>query len=248
MVSQEHPIEQPQEVVLSPLVTGQDTARGIPVRITIPDLTRRQGRVPKLYTILKDDYDAYSRMLGFIRRGAYDHVAASSIGIDPTLFATYMTKGRNEYEQKVEASLVQELEPEQADEAVQEIVEIEASVYVKFFLDVTKAKSEARLRMELKVAKDDPKFWLRCGPGRTRGDLPGWTEDTQKIELTGAIEHEHSGEIEHNAAPSTKEDLAKALQTFEDMGLLQRTEKGATLFGESNGEVVEGVFSDEDQD
>jgi lambda repressor-like predicted transcriptional regulator len=56
--------------------------------------------------------------------------------------------------------------------------------YKDFQERVRQAIAIARLQAEINVYKDDPKFWLRCGPGRERHDhegnlMEGWTETPQ---------------------------------------------------------------------
>lgn len=59
--------------------------------------------------------------------------------------------------------------------------------YIRFQEAYQAAASHARIGAEMKVLKDDPKFWLRYGPGRERyssnGELqPGWGENAPKKE------------------------------------------------------------------
>ena len=47
--------------------------------------------------------------------------------------------------------------------------------YVAFTADVRQASAQARLRAEMEMFKEQPRYWLQFGPGREAGDLPGWT-------------------------------------------------------------------------
>lgn len=52
---------------------------------------------------------------------------------------------------------------------------------------VDAAAARARQKAEGRVFRDDPKAWLRYGPGKTRVDADGWTETT-RIEHAGSIQ------------------------------------------------------------
>ena len=81
-----------------------------------------------------------------VAKGAYAHIAAEAGGIAPSTFFDWMRKGR------------------EGD-----------SRFMEFSERVSEARAKARLRAEKLVFESDPKFWLRCGPGRERPGNPGWT-------------------------------------------------------------------------
>ena len=93
------------------------------------------------------------KIVGYIRAGAYDYVAAQACGIDPDTFRRWLKAGK-----------------------------LGSPLYVVFYGEVSRAKSEARVIAENAVFKTAPFNWLRCGPGRERPGEPGWTESH---EITG---------------------------------------------------------------
>ena len=48
------------------------------------------------------------------------------------------------------------------------------------------ARAQARAAAEIEVRRDNPAFWLRVGPGRSRPGAPGWT-DRQEIAIEGGV-------------------------------------------------------------
>lgn len=130
----------------------------------------------------------------FIRAGTFIHVAAGANGITVRTFDNWMKRGR-------EALLASE-EPD---------VNLPAREYkyLAFFLQVSKAKAQARAAVEIRVQREDPRIWLRNGPGKTTPEMEGWTDPTRRLELTGkdgepiAVEHVLAGallELEDEAA------------------------------------------------
>jgi hypothetical protein len=95
------------------------------------------------------DDATYSRMLLYIRSGAYDWVAAAALGITPETFYRWLRIGEKK----------------------------RTGPYRNFYLDVLQARGEARMIAEVKVKQENPYSWLRSGPGRTKPGLPGWTEE-----------------------------------------------------------------------
>lgn len=91
-----------------------------------------------------------------IRAGAYDWVAAESAGIGRSTFYRWMATGEDG-----------------------------AEPYATFAREVTIARAQARAAAEIEVRRDNPAFWLRVGPGRSRPGAPGWTE-RQEISVEAA--------------------------------------------------------------
>jgi hypothetical protein len=50
-----------------------------------------------------------------------------------------------------------------------------------FWHELCKARAIARLNAEVAIKENDPKTWLRSGPGREREDNPGWTTAVKPI-------------------------------------------------------------------
>src|SRR4051794_32607508 len=88
-----------------------------------------------------------SLIVQFIRAGGYDWVAAEAAGVPQRLFERWLRLGERTRRRPYQA----------------------------FYHEVFKAPAEARLTAELGALKQDPRFWLRHGPGREQPDRPGWT-------------------------------------------------------------------------
>lgn len=130
----------------------------ISVRRKVPKSGRKSG----LETL---DDATYSRMLLYIRSGAYDWVAAAALGITPETFYRWLRLGEKK----------------------------KSGLYRTFYLDVLEARGFSRMTAEIKVKQENPYSWLRSGPGRTKPGLPGWTEEVVVHHEGGenAIQHEH---------------------------------------------------------
>jgi hypothetical protein len=96
------------------------------------------------------------KIVSYIRAGAYDWVAAQACGVPSGTFYRWLQQGES----------------------------ANAGIYREFREQVLVARAEARTAAEIEVRRDDPKFWLRVGPGRERPGEPGWTE-AAKVELSG---------------------------------------------------------------
>lgn len=171
---------------------------------------RRGGRKPKLAYIMEDHArgeTTYTKFLQYIRIGAFAWVAAEALGISPDAFYRWLRWGK---ESKKKGN----------------------GIYRKFYEDVTQAQAQARLMAEVKVAQEDPKYYLRIGPGRTRVlddmTLPGWTEEPQHIVIDSHV----SGEIQHTHQLRADVDIptiAEALSTLANANLIALTDKGKQL-------------------
>jgi len=84
----------------------------------------------------------------YIRAGGFPHVAAEAAGIAKPVFDSWITKGTKQGAR----------EP-----------------FRTFVARINQAKAQARLAAETSAHKEDPKFWLRAGPGREAPQSPGWT-------------------------------------------------------------------------
>lgn len=47
----------------------------------------------------------------------------------------------------------------------------------QFAIEVRKARGWARVQAEMALYENDPRFWLKSGPGRETDGKPGWTKD-----------------------------------------------------------------------
>ncbi len=76
-----------------------------------------------------------------------------------------------------------------------------------------RCSAQARSFKEVEVGIDKPEMWLRSGPGRSEPDLPGWTEETQRVIHEGHIDQDIE---DYTRAPTTPEVLQQALVHLED--------------------------------
>jgi hypothetical protein len=83
-----------------------------------------------------------------IKAGAFEQVAAESLGVPFDVYRGWLTRGR-----RAQTS----------------------SVYRQLFRGVQQARAHARLMAEMELRKAAPKVWLLHGPGRETTNLPGWT-------------------------------------------------------------------------
>lgn len=202
--------------------TSQNTDDKLEPKEKVPMMSLNRsagGRKSKIESL---DDQSYSNMIQYIRLGAYDWVAAQSIDITPETFARWMRIGSRSKK------------PEHRK-------------YRIFFRDVSAARAKARLMAEITVKKEAPAVWLRSGPGRTKPNLPGWTDEVH-VHHEGDIKHDHSGNIEHEMkAMITTKTLADVLGAFEQIGMLQKTENGLVLFNEASS-VQEAEITEEEQE
>lgn len=154
----------------------------------------RVGRKSALERLLESQPDILGKVINYIKLGAYDHVAAQALGVRAETFARWMRKGSRKSAPKL---------------------------YRQFYDDISQAKAQARLLAEVQVKQDDPKYWLRIGPGRTKENLPGWTEQPDMvIEQHSTHEHAHT----HSHQLTVTPDVAgEALGHLARLGLIQGT-------------------------
>jgi hypothetical protein len=150
--------------------------------------------------------EIYTRMLGYIRAGAWDHVAASCMGVHPDTFTEWMNRGRDETQINKE------------------------SPYSRFYRDVRRATAIARLTAEIEVKKTNPTTFLRV-KHRSKVNEPGW--DSEKIEHViegGENPIEVNGQmIVAGKVIPADETILEALGVMEELGLVQMTEAGKAL-------------------
>ena len=153
------------------------------------------GRINELAQM---DPTTYQAMLTYVRAGAYDSVAAKSLGVTPRTFARWKTIGAEHDEQDVE------------------------SEYRQFYLDLTMASGKARLRAEIKVADTQPLVWLLSGPGRPTQHEEGWSEDKTIVQHEGGenpllIDHVHR--ILGEDPKARVKSIAGAFDVFKELAI-----------------------------
>ena len=89
-----------------------------------------------------------------IRAGGYPNIAAETWGVPKDIFERWLKYGRGKRAKQP---------------------------YAKFWHEVSKAKAHARLKAEMQILKEDPRFWLKSGPGKETPENPGWTSVVKPI-------------------------------------------------------------------
>ena len=157
-----------------------------------------RGRKPRVLHLMKYQPEVYKQILTFIRGGAYDYIAAEAAGVTSETWARWLARG-------AEAR--------------------HGTPLRQFHDDVMQARAQARAMKEIEVAREDPKFWLRCGPGKTRQGRDGWTENVAIVgdAMADPISHEEHVEIEGHMRLTVDDapvsDLAQALLILQQYGL-----------------------------
>jgi hypothetical protein len=103
------------------------------------------------------------KIVNFIRAGGFPWVAAEAAGIPRKIFHSWLRLGKRRRAKKL---------------------------YRRFYQSVIEARAHARLTAELETRKNDPRFWLRHGPGREKPGAPGWTNPIKPIQLRKASQEE----------------------------------------------------------
>ncbi len=93
-----------------------------------------------------------ARIVASIRAGGYAPVAAQAWGVSEATLERWLERGRR---------------PNARDP------------YRSFARNVDQALAQARLRAEMEAFKDDPKSWLKHGPGKEQPGKPGWSALTK---------------------------------------------------------------------
>jgi hypothetical protein len=97
-----------------------------------------------------------SRILLWIRSGAFPHTAAAAEGVPLKVFERWLAWGTR-----------RSPPPRRR--------------YQRFARNVEQAAGLCRVRAEIKILQKDPKLWLLSGPGRERPDCPGWSSATKPL-------------------------------------------------------------------
>jgi hypothetical protein len=146
----------------------QTPANGARKTSAAKNRTRRRGRPPGSITLTKD---IQATIVDCIRAGAFDHVAAETAGVAPRTFRDWMARGEGRSTDKACTPQLR-----------------------RFAEAVNRARAEARLAAEIRVYREDPKYWL-SKVARTKPDREGWTDP--KLDLAGS----------HGEEPVASEDL-----------------------------------------
>lgn len=206
------------------------TGHGIPIKTVFPPFGKPK-KVSPLIEVMRHDPESYHLMLQYIKQGAYPWVVFESLGIASVTYRKWYRRGREEVTEILD-NFDEENPPKE---------EVEVSAYGQLFIDIMKATGQARLFREIAVAEKNPEKWLTQGPGRSRPDEPGWTEESQNININAQINAEMTIQEEYSRAPTDAETLGEALKHLHKYlpgglpALLEYTQK----------DVVDSKFSPE---
>ena len=89
-----------------------------------------------------------NQILASIRAGGFPHVAAKAWGVPDHVFDKWMEWGTGKKHK---------------------------APYTQFARKVEQAKAQARLKAEMMAMEEDPRFWLKNGPGKETPQAPGWS-------------------------------------------------------------------------
>jgi len=206
--------------------------------LTAATILRQKGKPRKRLRLETLSAESYNRFLRYIEAGAYDHVAAASLGVNAKTFYAWLNKGRKERERlsRLEQCEEEDLQPDPND-----LIEPpNGFIYLGFLEDVEEAKGKARLLAEVAVAKEDPKWWLTHGSAKQ-----DWSPN---IQIGGTLQHDVEV-TQKEQFPADEETLAGALYLFQELGLIEATEEGQRVFNaleQQNGEDVVDVDAETD--
>lgn len=118
---------------------------------------RRRGR-PRGSVSLTNEIA--QTILGYIRAGAFDYIAAEAAGVSDRTFREWIARGEGRSARPSTDKLS------------------------AFAEDVRRAKAEARLAVEVRVYRENPALWLSRA-ARTKPEREGWTESKQAAGVPG---------------------------------------------------------------
>jgi hypothetical protein len=137
---------------------------------------RKKGEAISYGPRSKLSLDFIEAVCADVRAGVYPSESAAANGVMHATFYAWMTVAR-ELKAGYRAEDLSRLD-------YRGFAKRNRGILLTLLERVTEAEGAARQFAEKRVYVDDPKYWLRVGPGRDRGaERPGWTE---RQELTGA--------------------------------------------------------------
>jgi len=114
-----------------------------------PRPKRPRGRPPGSSSLTRERYE---KIIGLIRAGVFDYVAAEVAGVSSRALREWVARGEGRSKRPTSPKCR------------------------AFAKDFRQAKAEARALLEAKVYRDFPKWWLSHS-APSRKDRPGWTEN-----------------------------------------------------------------------
>jgi hypothetical protein len=95
-----------------------------------------------------------------VRAGAFDHVAAGTLGVPPATFRRWLRQGRRRGD----------------------------GLQRRLVIGLHEARALARLTAEMNMRHEDPKCWLLHGPGKETPTVAGWSALARAAAQAGASE------------------------------------------------------------
>jgi hypothetical protein len=120
----------------------------------------------------------------YIRQGCFPEVAAEAAGVPQEVFRRWLAQAK----------------------------EADANVPLRAFAaEVRQATAQARVLAETATVKKNPLAWLKHGPGRERGDMPGWT---QPVRAPAARDHAAADALAREELAQLCAELLQLLAPF----------------------------------
>lgn len=148
--------------------------------------TGKTGRPTRLEQLSPE---TYSKLIVFIRSGAFQEQAAKAIGVTPGTFRQWLSRGEEDVETETD------------------------TVFAKLYLDVMQARGEARVFAETQVRSENPLAWLRYA-GRSRENEPGWDDQEQVVSHVLSGDEEHPVTVTHKS-----DAMRQALELLQSLGM-----------------------------
>jgi len=126
------------------------------VRLTGTEILRKKKERPMNDHRHKLTREVQELICNFVRAGGFPHVAAVAAGIPLKTFQSWLRCGKARRPQPL---------------------------YLAFYEALCQAQAIARLAAETQALRRAPLSWLRYGPGRERGRLPGWTDPVKPAKI-----------------------------------------------------------------
>jgi hypothetical protein len=102
-------------------------------------------------------------------------------------------------------------------------------IYRQFRQDVLGAQAEARATAEIQVYRENPLAWLGYGPGRSKPEVPGWTDRQCDVEETDRLQSFRPANSPESTTGERCTTHADFLHALEEYGFAVQSSPGRDL-------------------